>query len=155
MFRSAQFIYAAWTDPAKLPLVTADQEQYLYKWSAGYGIKPSVDYIQELAQNQSVAVATEGSFGTLPDGALLYLHQSNVDNIYLEGVGYPVKGITEKFLKRAGDFERVFILVNSHRLDLELPLEKLTKEYCRPAHAPCLQLWEITGLIDQLPVVEL
>lgn len=155
VFKAAQFIYAAWTNPAKLPLVSADQEQYLYKWSAGYGVKPSVEYIQQLAQNQSVAVATEGSFGTLPDGALLYFHRTNVDNIYLEGVGYPVKGLTKKFLERAQDFDRVFLLVNSHRLDLDLPLERLTKEYCRPAQAPCLQLWEITGLTDQLPVVEL
>lgn len=149
--QAGQFIYAALTNPAKLPLVSADQEQYLHKWSAGYGVKPSVTYVQQLAQDQSVAVATEGSFGTLPDGALLYLHRQNVDQIYLEGIGYPVEALPQKFVKRAKDFDRVLLLVNQNRLQFELEPNRLLKSYCRPHQAPCLQIWDITDLVETLP----
>jgi 4-amino-4-deoxy-L-arabinose transferase-like glycosyltransferase len=146
---SGRFIYFSLTDTAQTPFVSSDQEQYLYEWSSGHGIKESVGYIKTQAQNQTVAVATEGSFGTLPDGILMYFHRQNVDNIYVEGVGFPVRGVTEKFEEKAVDFDQILLVVNSHRLEIELPSENLLQEYCRPDNAPCLQIWDITKLLKE------
>ncbi len=149
---SAQFIFYSVTDVTKMPLVSSDQEQYLYEWSAGYGITKAVAFIQEQAQHQTVAVATEGSFGTMPDGVLMYLHQKDVSNIYVEGIGYPVENITEPFWQRAQDFDRVYLIVNNHRLKMNLDDNSLMRQYCRPAYAPCLQIWDITDQLPNLPI---
>jgi hypothetical protein len=93
-------------------------------------------------------VATEGSFGTLPDGINLYLHRTNVDQVYVEGIGQPVVNIPNFFTDRARQFDQVVLVVNSHRLKLSLPEEQLLQEYCRPAPtAPCLQVWDITAQV--------
>ena len=146
---SGKFIYNSLTDTSKIPFVSADKEQYLYEWSSGHGIKESVEYIKDKAKDRTIAVATEGSFGTLPDGILMYFHRQNVDNIYVEGVGFPVRDVTPKFSERALDFDQVLLVVNSHRLEIDLPLENLLQEYCRPNNAPCLQIWDITQLLKE------
>ena len=129
------------------PFAAADQEQYLHEWSSGHGIKEVTEFIQSQAQTQTVAVATEGSFGTLPDGVLLYLHDQDVSNIYVEGIGQPVASISPKFIERAKDYDAVYLLVNSHRLKMSLPVQDLVAEYPRPQGAPSLQLWEIGNLV--------
>jgi len=146
---SSQFIYFSLTDTTKIPFVSADQEQYLYKWSSGHGIKESVAYIKTQAKNHTVAIATEGSFGTLPDGILMYFHRQNVDNIYVEGIGFPVRGVTQKFNDKAINFDQALLVVNSHRLEIELDQKNLLQEYCRPASAPCLQIWDITDWLGE------
>jgi hypothetical protein len=95
-----------------------------------------------------VAVATEGRFGTLPDGLLMYFHRRPVDNIYIEGIGYPVKDIPEFFKERARDFELNWLVVNSHRLEIPRPEARFITEFCRPHNAPCLQIWDISDLVQ-------
>ena len=143
-FKSSKFIYFSLTNPDSIPFVSADQEQYLYKWSSGHGVKKSVEFIKTQAKNQTVAVATEGSFGTLPDGILMYFHRQNVDNIYVEGIGFPVREISQKFADKAQGFNQILLIVNDHRLEINLPPNNLLQEYCRPDNAPCLQIWDIT-----------
>lgn len=140
--QAGNFIYHAYFDINRLPLSPADRIQYLEEWSAGQGIKESSDLIQEIAQNSSVAVATEGHFGTLPDGILLYLHRRNVDSIYVEGIGQPIRELPTEFLTRASNYQKTLLIVNSHRLLMDLNGWQLLKEYCRPEQAPCLQVWE-------------
>ena len=144
---SAIFIYSALTDVAQIPFVSADKEQYLDKWSAGFGITQSVSLIKQLSQDKTVAVATEGSFGTLPDGLLLYFHRRDVSHLYIEGIGYPVKKIPQKFKDRAPNYDQVILIVNSNRLEMPLHSSTLLGEYCRPHQAPCLQVWDITALL--------
>ena len=141
---SGKYVYFSLSDSSQTPFVSADKEQYLYKWSSGHGIQESIELIKRQAQNQTVAVATEGSFGTLPDGVLMYFHRQNVDNIYVEGIGFPVRELTPKFAAKAVGFEQILLIVNSHRLEIDLPQENLLEEYCRPDEAPCLQIWDIT-----------
>ena len=141
---SGKFIYFSLTNPDKTPFVSADQEQYLYKWSSGHGIRESVEFIKTQAKNHTVAVATEGSFGTLPDGVLMYFHRQNVENIYVEGIGFPVREVTQKFNDKALKFDQILLIVNSHRLEIDLPQNNLLQEYCRSNDAPCLQIWDIT-----------
>ncbi len=142
---SFQFILPALTNPTAIPFVSSDKEQYLTTWSAGIGIPETVSYIQEQSKQHSVAVATEGRFGTLPDGLSLYFHDRDVSHIYIEGTEqYPVKSLPDFFVKRAQSFDQSILVVNSDRMQLPLPPSSLIAQYCRPFHASCLQIWDIT-----------
>lgn len=141
---STIFALTSWFAPNAIPFVPADQTQYLTEWSSGHGIAESVALLDTLAADHTVAVATEGFFGTLPDGVLVYQHGKNVTNLYVEGVGQPVNSITQKFYDRAINFDQILLIVNSHRLQLDLPQSQLLANYCRPYRAPCLQVWDIT-----------
>lgn len=141
---SGVYIFQSIFDADKTAFVSADKVQYLHEWSSGHGIKEAVTLIEEIAKTQKVAVATEGYFGTLPDAILMYVHRHNVSNLYIEGVGYPVKEIPETFLERAQDFDRTLLVVNSHRMELSgFENKELLAQYCRPDNAPCLQVWEL------------
>lgn len=144
--QSVIFIQAGLTDPNTIPFVSADKEQYLTEWSSGHGIVETVAFITEQTQHTSVAVATEGYFGTLPDAVLLYFHRQDIPNLAIEGIGQPVAAIPDSFWKRAETFEKVYLVVNSHRMALKLDTQQLVSEYCRPFAAPCLQIWDITAL---------
>jgi len=146
---SGRYIYFSLTNPNSTPFVSADKEQYLYKWSSGHGIQEGVEFIKTQSKSHTVAVATEGSFGTLPDGILMYFHRQNVDNIYVEGIGFPVRELTPKFNDKAMGFEQILLIVNSHRLEIDLPKDNLLQEYCRPDSAPCLQIWDITQMVRE------
>ena len=147
-WQSGRFIYYAQTDTDQIPFSAIDRMQYLEEWSSGHGIKETVKFIQETSQKHSLAVATEGFFGTLPDGILMYLHRQNVDNLKVEGIGQPVRAIPVDFISKAEGFDQKLLVVNSHRLKMDLPEENLIKEYCRPNNTPCLQIWDITNLSE-------
>lgn len=150
--QSAVFISHFLFSPDTTPLVAVDRTQYLEEWSSGHGITETVQLIQQLTADHTVAVATEGRFGTLPDALLLYFHGKNVENLYIEGTGqYPVKSLPDFFTERAKDFDQSLLVVNSHRMELKLPPQALIAEYCRPNAAPCLQVWDVTALVKAVP----
>jgi 4-amino-4-deoxy-L-arabinose transferase-like glycosyltransferase len=143
IIKSFSFIYHSYFDVDHIPFTAKDREQYLTEWSSGHGITETTDYILQLAKDKRVAVATEGHFGTLPDGILLNLHRENVDNIYVEGIGQPIVQINPDFITKAAGADITLLVVNSHRLKMNLPKEDLLKEFCRVDQAPCLQVWEL------------
>ena len=140
---SFKFIYPSYFNVNQIPFTRTDQKQFLEEWSSGHGISETVAFIKELNQENTVAIATEGSFGTLPDGLLLYFHRGDVSNIYIEGIGQPVREVPDEFLNKAQDFDQKILVVNSHRLEMDLPKENLLKEYPRPNGAPSLQVWKL------------
>lgn len=152
-FSQASFFMASFIfSPNVTPLVQVDRTQYLEEWSSGHGIRESVAVIQQLRQRGSLAVATEGRFGTLPDALLLFFHRRPVDNLYIEGIGqYPVKSLPEFFTNRARQFDRSILIVNSHRMELPLPADRLLASFCRPNQAPCLQIWDVTTVVQSPP----
>ncbi len=141
---SVNYIQLSMLDSNNTPFVSSDITQYLTEWSSGHGVKETVALIRKQEEIGTVAVATEGTFGTLPDGLLMYFHRTNVDNLYLEGVGYPISGVPKSFADRADNYEKKLLVVNSHRMNLQIDRKYLVAEYCRPSHAPCLQVWNIT-----------
>lgn len=147
---SFDFMIRNYLNADTMNFVKVDRVQYLTEWSSGHGIKETMADIRQIAKTQKVAVATEGYFGTLPDGLLLYMHRTNVDNIYLEGVGYPVGYIPKFFAEKSKNFEKKLLVVNSHRMNIKLDRKYLISEYCRPYNSPCLQLWDITEKFDEL-----
>lgn len=137
------FLYHAYFDINHLPLSENDRTQYLEEWSAGQGIVETVELIENMAKTGRVVVATEGYFGTLPDGILLYLHGHNVQNISVEGIGQPIVSLPTTFTSKLDSAQYGLLVVNSHRLKMETQSWQLLKEYCRPNNAPCLQVWSL------------
>jgi 4-amino-4-deoxy-L-arabinose transferase-like glycosyltransferase len=150
---SALFILPAIFQPNSIPFVSADRVQYLTEWSSGHGVVEAVALIQTLALDHTVAVATEGYFGTLPDAITDYLHNQDVSNLYVEGIGQPVLSIPSSFMVRAREYDQVLLVVNDHRLGLGLDLHYRLASYCRPWAAPCLEIWDISHLV-KVPELE-
>lgn len=144
---SVGFILFNIMNPNEIPFVEADRTQYLTEWSSGHGVKEAVQAIQQQADTSTVAVATEGFFGTLPDAVLMYLHNQNVTNISVEGVGQPVTKMPEALIAKQDTYDRLWVLVNSHRLQFSIDQKYLIDQYCRPFDGPCLQLWDVTEVI--------
>jgi hypothetical protein len=131
-------------NPNATPYPIEDRVQFLTEWSSGHGIKESADYLIEIAKTESVLVATEGYFGTLPDGLMIYLDgQPELDNMRVEGVGLPIFGVP-KLLSETPGYDRKFVLVNEHRFvgDPLPPGLFLVQKYPRPHGGPALLLLE-------------
>lgn len=147
LLTSVRFDYALAFSPDTTPFVSADTTQYLTEWSSGHGIYQIDQMLIEQSANQKIAVATEGYFGTLPDGLLMYLHNQNVSNISVDGAGVPITGLPAILIKKKGHYDRYWLVVNSHRKQFDLPSDTLIASYCRPYDAPCLQVWDVTELV--------
>lgn len=145
--QSALFIHPLLFDVEKIPFVSADQGQYLTEWSAGFGIKETVEILQEKSQTHTVLALSEGYFGTLPDGLLMYLHREKLDNLFVIGIGQPVTRLKPEVIELAQQYDQTLLIANSHRLLLDLSNAKLILQVCRPYNAPCHQVWDITTLI--------
>ena len=146
---SSRFITAQYFNPGETPFVQIDQTQYLQEWSAGYGVKPTQELISTLAKDKKVLVITEGYFGTLPDGLLLYFHRRNVEGIYITGMGQPIGSFSQKLRDLSQKYDQVLLVANSHRINTDLGQSQLLLEKCRPGQAPCHQVWDITSLLKQ------
>lgn len=146
-----QFIQPSWFRVGNIPFVEADRIQYLQEWSAGFGNTQVRDYViarQRLIpqdSNKKVIVATEGSFGTLPDGLLMYFHHpGSAMHLEIFGIGEPIRQIPATLITRAKTNE-VYIMVNSHRLYVhDNKLLSLVFEVKRPGNAPSLLFFRIT-----------
>lgn len=141
---SLNFMMAAWWRPNQLNLVESDKVQYLTEWSSGHGIHETHEFILQATAKGKVAIATEGYFGTLPDALLMYLHRQPNENLYLEGIGQPVHAIPDSFFTKTTEYPSKYLVVNSHRMKMNLPRTNLVRQFCRPYNAPCLQIWDIS-----------
>lgn len=149
LLQSFSFIWPSYFNINRIPFSRLDREQYLEEWSSGQGIWEVSQLLLEKSQNRRIALATEGFFGTLPDGVLLYLHRQKINNLFVEGIGQPINSIPQNFIDKTLAFDEVWLVANSHRLNLDLSEARLIDEYCRPNNAPCLQLWDITELVKK------
>jgi hypothetical protein len=65
------------------PIPTADSDQYLNHWPAGYGVSEVRHLLQEAAKNNpKVFVWTEGTFGLMPYA--LELYQKDYPNLEIK-----------------------------------------------------------------------
>lgn len=147
---SLRFLFFAFFSPSQIPFVLDDREQYLTEWSSGHGISQIRDRLFARAnKNEKTVVVTEGSFGTLPDGLLLYFYnRPEVEFVRIDGLAqYPVTKIPE-WVRQEAQTNETWLVVNEHRLALDpdnAQLE-LLDEYPRPYGAPSLQLYKISPL---------
>lgn len=147
---SVRFILPSWTSPEKIPFVPADQSQYLLEWSAGYGNAQIVDFIRErqrstdINERPKILVLTEGTFGTLPDGILMYFHGRNqLADVEIQGVGVSIRELPAQYIARIPT-EEVYYVVNSHRFGIvdQSGLEKAL-EIERPHDGPSLLMFRV------------
>ncbi len=75
------FIFAY--NPVKASIADSDSNQYINNWSAGWGVKESVAFFKEKAQEGKIFIATEGTFGLMPESMELYLVQN--PNVTIKG----------------------------------------------------------------------
>ncbi len=103
-------------NPSITPLPTDEKRGYLEDWTAGWGIRETALYLNKIDQSPGIVVATEGFFGTLPDGLQIYFDKSQ--KVTVLGAGQPVSAIPESLIgaKKAGN--RAYLLVNRSRASL-------------------------------------
>lgn len=68
--------YTFATDPINAAIAKPDNAQYVNHWTAGWGVKESVNYLMNEATDKKIYIGTEGTFGLLPFALEMYL----VDN---------------------------------------------------------------------------
>lgn len=66
------------TNLAKVPFPEEERKGYLEQWTAGYGFSDIAKYLINERKKGPVLVATQGYFGTLPDGLFIYLDKADV-----------------------------------------------------------------------------
>jgi len=132
-------------DPDKIPFVANDREQYLTEWSSGHGIKEATQFILEASKYDRIFVSTEGFFGTLPDGILMYLHNQDVTNVEVIGIGQPIFGLPEEVIQKGERAKHTYVIVNSHRFSSTDPRFTRVVSYPRPYSAPTLDVYEFTN----------
>lgn len=131
LFFWLKFDWFLLTNPAQAPLNQWERDQYIQQWSSGYGLKEIKDYLNNLPQDKQVLVATEGSFGTLPNGLEIYF--TNSKNIQILGVGFPSKTVSPGMEQALASGKKVYLVVNFHRYNLsDVQRLKLISEYLRP-----------------------
>ncbi len=151
---SLRFLFFSYYDANQIPFVLHDREQYLTEWSSGHGLAQTRDLIrQKVQEGEYVTVITEGSFGSLPDGLLLYFDRlEEIQSVRIEGLAqYPVKTIPDWAWEAAED-HTTWLVLNEHRNALpEEVMQRLHLEasYTRPYGVPALQVYELRTQIQE------
>jgi 4-amino-4-deoxy-L-arabinose transferase-like glycosyltransferase len=126
-----KFDYKLLTNPVAAPLPPAETEQYFETWSSGYGLREIRNYLNQLPADQAVVVATEGSFGTLPNG--LEIYYSGRPQIKILGIGFPSGGMSQGMEQVLSSGKRLFLVANRNRYTLPgADRLRLIGEYFRP-----------------------
>jgi 4-amino-4-deoxy-L-arabinose transferase-like glycosyltransferase len=85
------FQFAA--NPVSAAIADSDSSQYVNNWSAGWGVKESVAFFKQKAQNEKIFIATEGTFGLMPETMELYLVEN--PNVTIKGY-WPIENMLPK-----------------------------------------------------------
>jgi Ca2+/Na+ antiporter len=132
------FMWPWWTDVFSIHLPKADAEQYLAEWSAGFGIPEVRDLIRKEAAKEKVVIATEGYFGTLPDGLLMYFDRTPLPDGSIEifGTGQPLISVPEP-VKMKSLQSKTYIFANEHRIKFDYSLCcEVVGRFPRPFNGP-------------------
>ncbi len=123
-FISLQFAY----DPINAAIPKADSNQYVNNWTAGWGVKESIAFLEKQAQDKKIFVATEGTFGLMPASLELYLVQNK--DITIKGY-WPLEGqkLPEEVYEYAQKVPSYFIFYQPQHVNIPLhyPLKLLFK----------------------------
>ena len=117
-FISFQFAY----DPINSQIAKADNSQYVNSWAAGWGVKESIAFFKKESRDKKIFVATQGTFGLMPEAMEMYL----VDNKNLVIKGYwPVDKFPKEVLDNAKKMPTYFIFYQKEHqvIPPDFPLE--------------------------------
>ena len=122
-----QFDYQLLTSPPPKNLPKAETIGYFEDWTAGYNFEEIAKFLIEKKKEGPVVVGTEGYFGTLPDGLLIYLDKENIQVV-------PGKSTVSAELVKTAEKIPTFYIANRNRVGSEVEHAKLIKEYLK--HKP-------------------
>jgi len=108
------FVMKLHTDIENTPLPKNERRGYLEDWTSGYGLREIAAKINDFSKNEKVLVATEGSFGTLPDGLQIYFDKN--PNV----VFWPGTGTVDELWRAEAEKQTVFFVANKSRLPLHI-----------------------------------
>ncbi|NMC36450.1 hypothetical protein GYA49_05400 [Candidatus Beckwithbacteria bacterium] len=138
--------YKTLSNPLTAHLAKADQQQYLWEWSSGIGLREASQFLAKEAQNKKILILTEGYFGTLPDGLFVLLEgNSNWHNMEVVGIGGPAsENFVDTILQAKA--EQIYYVGNENRIDLASREKmKLIKNYPKLNDGAPLQVYEINN----------
>jgi 4-amino-4-deoxy-L-arabinose transferase-like glycosyltransferase len=109
-------------NPLKAPIADADHGQYVDSWAAGWGVKESVAFFQKQAQTRKIFIATEGTFGLLPESLEMYM--VNNKNITIKAY-WPVDIFPKETLNFAEKMPAYFVFYQSQHIviPIDFPLK--------------------------------
>jgi hypothetical protein len=111
-----RYDYLLLSAPEKAPLPEGKRRGYLVEWTSGYGINEVRDYLKEVSKNQRIVVGTEGHFGTLPDGLMIYFDKD--PQVTMIGVGINLEEIPKE-LKEAAQTTPTYLVINQSRIKIK------------------------------------
>jgi len=146
------------TNPEKADFPLRERMGYFQEWTSGTGIKQVADYIRaEHNANPSkrIIIGTEGYFGTLPDGLMMYVQ--DIPNLVVVGTGLAISKIPDPLVqsKLAGNL--TYFVINKSRLAVDpskLNL-KLIAAYLKEPRVPGTTEYAQEGPQDELYFFEL
>ncbi|MGA2967977.1 MAG: glycosyltransferase family 39 protein [Candidatus Levyibacteriota bacterium] len=109
-------------NPLKAPIADADHGQYTDSWAAGWGVKESIAFFEKQAQNQKIFIATEGTFGLLPESLEMYMVSNK--NVTIKGY-WPVDIFPKDVLAQAAKMPAYFVFYQSQHvvIPVDFPLK--------------------------------
>ncbi len=119
LFQALSFDYKLLTNPSVANLPRSERSGYLEEWTAGTGIKDVAEYIKKVSTENpdvQIVVGTEGYFGTLPDGLLMYLQ--GTPRVVTIGVGLNIKEVPEPLVESRAFGNKTYLVVNDSRLKI-------------------------------------
>ena len=160
LFFSMNFYRKMVTNLNKLPLARTDRSGFLEEWTSGTGIYEAAQIIESdylVNSDRKIVVGTEGYFGTLPDGLLIYLN--DYKEITIIGTGIDIKEIPKSLIESRDFGNKTYFLINSSRLLMDYQNSDLkllaaypkalrainTREYNIYGPQETLYLFEVSG----------
>lgn len=113
-------------DPVNSLIAKADNSQYVNSWASGWGVKESVAFFKKQALTHKIFIATEGTFGLLPESMELYLIKNK--NITIRGY-WPVDLFPKEVSGYAKKMPTYFIFYQSEHvvIPVDFPLKLVFK----------------------------
>jgi len=142
LFATLSFGAKLWSNPLETPLPKDEYRGYISDWTAGEGIREIARYLRQQPKDERIVVATEGFFGTLPNGLQIYFDKSSKITVIGGSVETTKIPATLLNARRAGD--KAYLVVNSSRFKVKNTNGlKLISRYPKPG-GDALLFWEVT-----------
>jgi len=125
----AYISYSVIYDPVNAKIANPDNGQYVNNWTAGWGVKETVAYLQQESKSGPIFVGSNGTFGLMPASLEIYLKDNK--NVTIKGYWPPEDTLPKEVLDSAKVRPTYFVLYQPQvpaieQYPLDLVLEKKT-----------------------------
>ncbi len=125
----------------QLPLPADEYRGYLSDWTAGEGIRQIAAYLHRQQAPKGIVVATEGFFGTLPNGLQIYFDKDK--KVTIVGSQPEIRKVPTTIIAAKKFGARTYLVVNKSRFKIAKPQGlELRQVYPKPG-GDALLLFEL------------